>query len=258
MLPSTLLTLLTLPLLSLATTLTLLLPPTTLLPNPSTLPPSTFALLQTSGQAIHAPLSRANTFLFRNLTAGSYLLDIICKDYTFQPYRVDITLSTSASTSASDTIEVYQLIHAQGWDAKGPKLPPLSGFSAGNSVFEVQPLATKDYYEARPGFSPLDLLKNPMMLMAGASLLIVFGMPYLMENMGEEMKEELAAQQKKSPLAAARGNQNPLQGFDMAAWMAGSTTKSASASGSGSGSGSAANDAASGSGREKGEGRKRR
>jgi hypothetical protein len=30
--------------------------------------------------------------------------------------------------------------------------------------------------------SPLSLLKNPMILIAGVSMLIVFGMPYLMDN----------------------------------------------------------------------------
>jgi hypothetical protein len=30
--------------------------------------------------------------------------------------------------------------------------------------------------------SPLSLLKNPMILIAGASMIIVFGMPYLMDN----------------------------------------------------------------------------
>jgi hypothetical protein len=30
--------------------------------------------------------------------------------------------------------------------------------------------------------SPLGLLKNPMILIAGFSMLIVFGMPYIMDN----------------------------------------------------------------------------
>lgn len=30
--------------------------------------------------------------------------------------------------------------------------------------------------------SPLSLLKNPMILMAGVGMLVVFGMPYLMDN----------------------------------------------------------------------------
>ena len=30
--------------------------------------------------------------------------------------------------------------------------------------------------------SPLSLLKNPMILIAGVSMIIVFGMPYLMDN----------------------------------------------------------------------------
>lgn len=47
---------------------------------------------------------------------------------------------------------------------------------------EVKALVEKNYYVERVGFSPLSLLKNPMILIAGFSMLIVFGMPYIMDN----------------------------------------------------------------------------
>jgi hypothetical protein len=60
-----------------------------------------------------------------------------------------------------------------------------------------------------------------------------------------EMKAEFEEQQKKSILRGGANAANPLQNFDMAAWMAGKTAGSAeqnqdegSASGSGSGTGS--------------------
>ena len=43
------------------------------------------------------------------------------------------------------------------------------------------------------------------------------------------MKAEFEAQQKKSPLAAGAAGGNPLQGFDVAGWMAGTTAKSSGA-----------------------------
>ncbi len=50
--------------------------------------------------------------------------------------------------------------------------------------------------------------------------------------MDPEMKAEFEEQQKKSVLSGGASAANPLQNFDMAAWMAGKTTGGA-ASGSG-------------------------
>ena len=60
-----------------------------------------------------------------------------------------------------------------------------------------------------------------MILLAVVSVGIMFGMPYLMENMDPEMRAEFEEQSKKGPLAMAAGGGNGLQNFDMAAWMAG-------------------------------------
>ena len=43
------------------------------------------------------------------------------------------------------------------------------------------------------------------------------------------MKAEFEEQQKKSPLSGGVSGANPLQNFDMAAWMAGKTAKSSGA-----------------------------
>lgn len=40
-----------------------------------------------------------------------------------------------------------------------------------------------------------------------------------------EMREEFEARQKSSPLSGGQAAANPLQNFDAAAWLAGSTTK---------------------------------
>lgn len=77
-----------------------------------------------------------------------------------------------------------------------------------------------------------------MILIAGFSMLIVFGMPYIMDNSSSqfsliiitidrntvdpELKAEFEERQKVQPSAAA----NPLQNFDAAAWLAGSTSGS--------------------------------
>ena len=78
-------------------TLTLLLPtlllpinasPSLLIRLPSSLPPlppSTHASLLTPGQPLlTAPISTRNGFIFRNLTAGTYDLDVACREYDFE------------------------------------------------------------------------------------------------------------------------------------------------------------------------------
>ena len=47
---------------------------------------------------------------------------------------------------------------------------------------EVRPSAVKDFYQERMGFSLLGFLKSPMILMALVSVVMIVGMPYLMDN----------------------------------------------------------------------------
>jgi hypothetical protein len=91
----------------------------------------------------------------------------------------------------------------------------------------------------------MSLFKNPMILMAVFSLGLIVGMPYLLDNstypqdphhftfanrattVDPEAKAEFEAMQKRNPMAA-----NPattIQNFDLAGWMAGSTSSSSSA-----------------------------
>ena len=88
-----------------------------------------------------------------------------------------------------------------------------------------------------------------MMLIAGFTLLIVFGMPYLMDNsmyspfnscqtrmlktvVDPELKAEFEERQKSGGLGGGSSTANPLQDFDPAAWLAGTSSKSAAGSGS--------------------------
>lgn len=83
--------------------------------------------------------------------------------------------------------------------------------------------ATKKILTLNP-VSPLSLLKNPMILIAGVSMIVVFGMPYLMDNMDPEMRAEFEEAQKSSPMAGLLGGgvaKGGAQGFDAAGWLAG-------------------------------------
>ncbi|KAL9124788.1 MAG: hypothetical protein Q9175_008175, partial [Cornicularia normoerica] len=153
-------------------------------------------------------------------TTISYLLDIACRDYDFLSYGVDV--------QSDGTVQVYRV--SRGGFVTGEKV------TVGEEPVEVRVLRSRDYYEARAGFSPLDLLKNPMILIAVVGLGFVVGMPYLMDSMDPEMKKEFEEQQKKSILSGGASTANPLQNFDMARWMAAKTSgKSAETSDEGSG-----------------------
>jgi len=80
-----------------------------------------------------------------------------------------------------------------------------------------------------------------MILIAGVSMAIVFGMPYLMDNsqptlcppmayylliyivVDPEMRAEFEERQKSSSITGGQAA-NPLQNFDAAAWLAGSSS----------------------------------
>ncbi|GJN74125.1 hypothetical protein VFPFJ_07218 [Purpureocillium lilacinum] len=234
------------------TTITLILPTS---PNPFTLPPSTHATLSSLGAHHAAPLSTVNTFVFRNVSAGSYLVDVHCPTEAFRPLRVDVGppavaggADADAGAGAEDTrlvVQAWETFRGNDWGNKGEVM----ALTEGGGV-HVRWMGKKNYFMERPKFSVLSILKNPMILMGLVSMLIFIGMPYLMDNMDPEMKAEFEAQQRKGGLAALMGGggggsggegaqqpQNPLGDFDMAAFLAGSKKKE---SGNGGGGGEGA------------------
>ncbi|KAJ8057937.1 hypothetical protein OCU04_013116 [Sclerotinia nivalis] len=190
--------------------------------NPSTLPPSTHAILSTISNTHTAPLTTSNSFSFRNLTSGSYLLTVSSPAHVFIPLRIDIHPASSEPNHIP--IEAFTTFRANEWSNKGETIP-VSKLGDDKYTAEVKALVEKSYYVERVGFSPLSLLKNPMILIAGFSMLIVFGMPYLMDNMDPELKAEFEERQKSGGLTGGANGANPLQNFDAAAWLAGSGGK---------------------------------
>jgi ER membrane protein complex subunit 7 len=202
---------LTIPLCS-ATSLIISIPPSTHLPNPNILPPSTHASLLSGSSSIPSlstPLTTRSTLEFHNLTIPSsalapqsYLLTISALSHIFACYRVD--LIPGGSSTGDAVIEgVWETYPGSAWSEKGPILggKAAQGGGASGSVvasstgsslkevvqeqvvhLEAQVLARRDFYEQRPGFNPLGLLMNPMVLLGVLAMGITFGMPYLMDN----------------------------------------------------------------------------
>ncbi|MCJ1432129.1 hypothetical protein MMC27_001485 [Xylographa pallens] len=205
---STILPLILLPF-TLASTLTLLLPAGL---NP--LPPSTHATLLTTNLTLKAPLRRSNSFSFANVPPGDYLCEVYSRDYFFSPMRVDV--------DPKKRIEVWRTYRGNEWGNKGERMGGSVDGKEEEVRIEVKSQGEKGYYEGRGGFSPLTLLKNPMILIAIFGMAMMVGMPYLLESMDPEMRKEFEESQKSGPLAGVTAATNPMQNFDMAAWMAGS------------------------------------
>ena len=82
--------------------------------------------------------------MFRNITraeAGSYLLDIVCKDYDFVGYGVDIV--DAKEEDDRPVVEVYRV--ARGGVEMGERV------KVGEGGVEVRVLRAREYYEARSG-----------------------------------------------------------------------------------------------------------
>ncbi|PGH23126.1 hypothetical protein AJ80_02755 [Polytolypa hystricis UAMH7299] len=225
---------------ALASLLTISIPSSAVLPNPNTLPPSTHATLTTLSASpddtnpVKAHISRTSTFQFADLsqvrsqnTASSYLLDIHSRDYVFAPYRVDVGPD-------GKVVGVWETYRGNPWGNKGAEKFPATTANGADSVkIEARVLGKRGFYEERQKFSPLSLFKNPMILLAVFALAITFGMPYLMDNMDPEMREEFDKQSRTSPLAGATrslggaaggaGGSAAAPGFDLAGWMAGTS-----------------------------------
>jgi hypothetical protein len=220
--------------------------PNTHVVNPSALSSTTHATLQSTGPPLDAYLTRSNTFNFNNVTAGSYLASVHCRDYAFEPLRIDVSLEEAVEGSGDwkEVIRAWQTYYGNEWDNKGES----RGEGGNGLVVEIKPLGEKRYYQERAGcespppppktartrwmnriltqdlVSPLSFLKNPMILMALFSGLLMFGMPKLMENMDPEMKEEFEEMQKNGVLGSGTTNTaQQIQNFDLASWMAGKT-----------------------------------
>ncbi|KXL45451.1 hypothetical protein M433DRAFT_155494 [Acidomyces richmondensis BFW] len=189
------------------------------LPNAGTLPSSTHAVLTgPPGIRYDAPLRRDNTFIFPDLGDASYLLAVYSRDYFFPPLRVDV--QQAGDDSSKQSIHVWQTFRGNEWGNKGP----LFGSGTGELTISIAPSTRKDFYLPRGGFNLVGFLKNPMILMALVSVVFIFGVPYMMDNMDPEMRAEFEEMQKKSPLTGSQGAAGQVQNFDLAGFLAGKST----------------------------------
>jgi hypothetical protein len=139
----------------LAAHLRIYIPPTTVLPHPNALPASTYAILTTLGHIFSAPLRADNTFDFRNLTSGSYLLDVHSHTYNFSPLRVDVqdglkVIDGGNGILSSSEVQVFGTFRGNEWSNKGEVIP-VEEITVGVWGFEVKASGSKEYFIQKSG-----------------------------------------------------------------------------------------------------------
>jgi hypothetical protein len=148
-------------------------------------------------------------FSFEDLAASSYSLEVYSLTHIFDSLRFDV--------QGVKNVKVYRASILASMAVAVP-YSPVDGL-------ELAPQAPIAYFEEKQGFSVLDLLKNPMVLMMGLPLVLMLLMPKMTAGMS---KEELESVQQNSIL---NQNSNAAQQMpDLSSMLAGYTSGGGSAS----------------------------
>ncbi len=141
---------------------------------------------------VSAPITAGGKLVFANVTAGSYLGEVHCTTNVFGPLRVDVEEETLGSGGKRLLVTATETYRGNDWANRGEALRRVAVTSSvdgaekasGAPTFLVGPLilTTKEYYTQRSTFNVLSLLKNPMILMALVGMVMMFGMPYMMDQ----------------------------------------------------------------------------
>ncbi|KAL1918445.1 uncharacterized protein VTP21DRAFT_3105 [Calcarisporiella thermophila] len=130
---------------------------------------------------VYSTLTRADgKFVFTNIPEGSYLLEIHSHRHIFPRLRVDVF---------PDSIQATYKTLDTPWSNRGHVLDyPLN----------ITTKQTAEYFVPRQGFNIASLFSNPLMLMMGFSLIMLFVMPKMLANIDPEMLKELQESQQQS------------------------------------------------------------
>lgn len=97
--------------------------------------------------------------MFRNVTQGSYLLDIHCATHAFAPLRVDVAPVLDGVLEEGDghgqvklEVKAWETYRGNDWDNKGEEAPRQKLSNAGDNngvVFGAKVLGEKGYFMER-------------------------------------------------------------------------------------------------------------
>lgn len=123
-------------------------------------------------------------FTFPNVPAGVHVLDVHSPKYIFSQIKIQLL------PDAMDDPKCIEYVYPGA-----PKQILASTNKPGETSFiSLTAHGTYDYFEPRPTISVLSLLKNPMIIMMLIGALLMMSMPYMMEGLDEEQKEQMKKQ----------------------------------------------------------------
>jgi len=128
-----------------------------------------------NGEKITYSRENDGSFVFYEVKPGIHLLDVQSDSYLFSQVKIQVD---------SDSTSVKCIEYVYPGAMKQPLPHPLL----------LQGHAKFNYFEARPGFSPFSMLRNPMVLMMLFSVFIMVLMPKMMENLDDDQKEQMQRQ----------------------------------------------------------------
>lgn len=141
-----------------ASSLTIQIPASAVLPNPHGLSANTHATLTTlssssqhqHAQPLTASLTRSANFIFPSLPATqkeSYLLDIRSREFVFAPYRVDVATDGSI-------LGIWETFRGNQWENRGAEKFVAQVSDKTNKpdavTVDARVLAKREFYEERP------------------------------------------------------------------------------------------------------------
>eukprot|EP00164_Ancoracysta_twista_P004031 GFYU01005413.1.p1 GENE.GFYU01005413.1~~GFYU01005413.1.p1 ORF type:complete len:199 (-),score=39.78 GFYU01005413.1:267-863(-) len=120
--------------------------------------------------------SQANgSFIFLNVAAGTYRLEVLSKSEIYHAHLVHVSAKTGK-------VKVQE---------------SLTRRNVGHPV-QIDPIAKADYFEKREEYSIMSIFQNPMTLMVGFTLFMVVVMPKLTDSEAfKEMQKEVQEAQQQ-------------------------------------------------------------
>ncbi|EDQ86450.1 uncharacterized protein MONBRDRAFT_33849 [Monosiga brevicollis MX1] len=144
-------------------------------------------------------LAKDGTFELTGIPSASYLLEVVHPDFSFNAYRVDVDDRFDFGA------RVFQADPVGG-------LPPVKVTYDEDVGLRVPTTSRTSYFEPRKPWNIMELLMNPMILMALLPMALMYLMPSK-ETM-EEMQKELRQETGHEPMA------NNLANFSLAESLA--------------------------------------
>jgi len=141
------------------------------------------------GEQYQAFLRKDGVFIFDEVGAGSYLLQVLSTQYSFSNVRIDV--------SSRNNGQVRAFKAEPGSSSKEAAVLPYP--------LKLEPDRIMDYFMVREGFQIMSLLKNPMLIMLGVTLIMTLVLPKMMSSIDPEALQEMQggatnAQQRELPL----------------------------------------------------------